>query len=87
MAVFSELIQSCANKTGTNKREVEVVINTFIEELLLTLCEKERAKISRFGTFEIRKRKNTQNGGYIKFRQSRLVSKLLSLTSGDTHRG
>lgn len=82
MAVLSDIINECVKKTGSNKHEVELIINTFIEELVLTVCAQQRAKISRFGTFERKKRKNSQNGGYIKFKQSRLISKLLSLVSG-----
>lgn len=83
MPTFPDLVNNCAQKTGSNKHEVELIINTFIEEIILSLCSRQKAKISKFGTFEIRKREKSQNGGYIKFRQSRLISKLLSLTEGD----
>ena len=82
MTVLSEMIKECVKKTGSDKHEVELIINTFVEELVFALCPKKSAKISRFGTFEIRKRKNIENGGYIKFKQSRLISKLLNLTIG-----
>ena len=83
MASLSDIIVNTTRKTGLPKKQVAITIETFLEEILLGLAKNSKVKISRFGSFELRKRLNGGNSpGYIKFKQSRLAQKLFRLIIG-----
>lgn len=52
-----ELITSMSEKTELTKKDVESVLNAFIEAVEESLEDGEKVQITGFGTFETRKRK------------------------------
>lgn len=52
-----ELISNVSEKTELTKKDVESVLNAFIETTKETLEDGEKVQITGFGTFETRKRK------------------------------
>jgi nucleoid DNA-binding protein len=85
----SDLLQKCADRTGVSLPVVKLVVTTLFEEILIALSLHKRVKISKFGIFELRKKKNSESAGYIKISQVRLVKKLFELLKniGDTKNG
>jgi DNA-binding protein HU-beta len=62
-----ELITNIAEKNNLTKREVELVVNGFMEEVTDALSNGEKVQLIGFGTFETRKRasrtgRNPQTG-------------------------
>ena len=53
----AELITAIADELKLTKRSVEEIINLFCETVVATLSDGEEVKLTGFGTFEIRKRK------------------------------
>ncbi len=53
----AELITVIADELKLTKRSVEEIINLFCDTVVSTLSEGEEVKLTGFGTFEIRKRK------------------------------
>lgn len=53
----AELITAIADELKLTKRSVEEIINLFCDTVVSTLSEGEEVKLTGFGTFEIRKRK------------------------------
>jgi len=83
MASLSDIVSNTAHKTGLPKQQVVITIETFLEEILFELAKNSKVKLSRFGSFELRKRVNGGTSpGYIKFKQSRLAQKLFRLIIG-----
>jgi len=52
-----ELITSISEKTELTKKDVELVLNAFIETIEETLENGEKVQLTGFGTFEPRQRK------------------------------
>lgn len=62
-----ELISRIAKKSGMAKKDVETVINGFLDEVSEALSAGEKVQLIGFGTFEARKRssrkgRNPQTG-------------------------
>lgn len=74
-----QLIRNLAIKLGVPEATMSQIISALFDEIMLGLCRNEKIKIPRFGTIEIRHKKNSPNMGYIKIVQSRLVKQLLNL--------
>lgn len=53
----AELITAIAEELSLSKRAVEEIISKFCETVVGTLASGEEVKLTGFGTFEIRKRK------------------------------
>ena len=53
----AELITAIAEELKLTKRSVEEIINLFCDTVVSTLGEGEEVKLTGFGTFEIRNRK------------------------------
>lgn len=52
----TELVKVIMEKNGLSKKEVETVLNSFIEVVGETLQNKEKIQLAGFGTFETRER-------------------------------
>jgi len=52
-----ELIASIAEKTGMKKRDIEIVLNGFVEVVKETLKKGDKVSLIGFGTFGIREKK------------------------------
>lgn len=67
----SELIQRLAKRfPRLMQREIEQVVNTFLEEISDALCEDGRVELRGFGAFSVRKRaprkaRNPKNGAEV----------------------
>ena len=47
-----DYVDFVSEKTGVSKKEVNLIIDTFIEEIINTLINGDKVMISNFGTFE-----------------------------------
>lgn len=74
-----QLIRNLAIKLGISDATMSQILSALFDEITLGLCRGEKIKIPRFGTIEVRHKKNSPNTGYIKIVQSRLVKQLLNL--------
>ena len=52
----TELVNSIAAKSGSNKKNSEAALNAFIESVEESLQKGEKVVLVGFGTFEVRKR-------------------------------
>ena len=50
------LISKIAEKSDLSKKQVETVLNTFIDTVLETLKEGDQVQLMGFGTFEVKER-------------------------------
>lgn len=71
----NELINNIAQKSGLTKKDVETVVNGFLEEVTHALVSGEKVQLIGFGTFETRKRasrsgRNPQTGAAIEIPES-----------------
>lgn len=71
----NELITRIAKKSGMTKKDVETVVNQFLDEITLALEAGEKVQLIGFGTFETRKRsgrtgRNPQTGAAIEIPES-----------------
>jgi DNA-binding protein HU-beta len=57
----SQLISIVAEKTEKKKKDIELIINTMINEIYDTLKKRDKVTISGFGTFETKHRRE-RNG-------------------------
>ena len=57
-----ELISRIAKKSGMTKKDVETVINGFLDEVSAALSAGEKVQLIGFGTFEARKRSSRKGG-------------------------
>jgi DNA-binding protein HU-beta len=48
----TQLIDAVAKSTGIKKREVETVIDNFIDKIVCEVAEGEKVQITGFGSFE-----------------------------------
>lgn len=67
----AELVNAMANDTGLTKKDVETVLNSFINVVSDELAKKEKVQLVGFGTFETRERaartgRNPQTGEELK---------------------
>ncbi|MFC4075531.1 HU family DNA-binding protein [Salinithrix halophila] len=70
-----ELIDRISKKSGMTKKDVEAVLNGFVDEVTGALGSGERVQLIGFGTFETRKRssrsgRNPQTGQTITIPES-----------------
>jgi DNA-binding protein HU-beta len=70
-----QLVSNIAEKSGLTKRDVELVVNSFLDEVTETLQQGEKVQLIGFGTFETRKRasrtgRNPQTGETIEIPES-----------------
>jgi DNA-binding protein HU-beta len=47
-------LQKIKEKTGVSKKDIELVIEEFLEEIKENLIENQKASITNFGTFSLR---------------------------------
>ncbi|WP_172199242.1 MULTISPECIES: HU family DNA-binding protein [Saccharibacillus] len=71
----TELINSIAEKSGVGKKEVEAVLNGFMDGVTEALAGGDKVQLIGFGTFETRKRagrtgRNPQTGEPITIAES-----------------
>ncbi len=71
----NELITRIAKKSGMTKKDVETVVNQFLDEITLALEAGEKVQLIGFGTFETRKRsgrigRNPQTGAAMEIPES-----------------
>ncbi|MFD1395646.1 HU family DNA-binding protein [Kroppenstedtia eburnea] len=71
----NDLIHNIAQKSGMTKKDVETVVNGFLEEVTHALGSGEKVQLIGFGTFETRKRsgrsgRNPQTGAVIEIPES-----------------
>ena len=71
----ADLINAMATETGFSKKEVETVLNSFVNVVSNKLAKNEKVQLVGFGTFEARKRaarigRNPQTGDEIKIAAS-----------------
>lgn len=67
----AELVNAMANDTGLTKKDVETVLNSFVNVVSDELAKKEKVQLVGFGTFETRERaarsgRNPQTGEELK---------------------
>jgi DNA-binding protein HU-beta len=53
----SDLIDTLADKTAHKKKDVKVLLDTFVSEVAGALVKGNKIQITGFGTFEVRTRK------------------------------
>ncbi|ANF95119.1 MULTISPECIES: HU family DNA-binding protein [Paenibacillus] len=63
----TDLINNISNNSGLTKRDVETVLNGFLDEITSALSSGDKVQLIGFGTFETRKRaartgRNPQTG-------------------------
>lgn len=63
----AELINNIAQKSGLSKKDVELILNSFLGEVTDALASGDKVQLLGFGTFETRKRssrtgRNPQTG-------------------------
>ncbi|MEW4372784.1 HU family DNA-binding protein [Paenibacillus sp. WLX1005] len=71
----TDLINNISNNSGLTKRDVEVVLNGFLDEITGALSKGDKVQLIGFGTFETRKRaartgRNPQTGAEINIPES-----------------
>ncbi|RAU95957.1 HU family DNA-binding protein [Paenibacillus sp. YN15] len=71
----TDLVNKISEKSGLTKRDVEVVLNSFVGEVTEALSAGDKVQLVGFGTFETRKRsgrtgRNPQNGDPIAIPES-----------------
>ena len=73
------MAESLFNELGLNKREARVLVDSFYEELRLSLASGEQVKLSGFGTFDLRDKnqrpgRNPKTGEEIPITARRVVT-------------
>lgn len=71
----AELIKAMADETQLTQKDVESVLNSFVNVVSNALSKKDKVQLIGFGTFETRKRsartgRNPQTGEEIKIKAS-----------------
>jgi DNA-binding protein HU-beta len=71
----AELVNAMATETGLTKKDVESVLNSFVNVVSGELAKKEKIQLVGFGTFETRERsartgRNPQTGEELKIAAS-----------------
>ncbi|MCK5719122.1 MAG: integration host factor subunit alpha [Thiomargarita sp.] len=75
----ANMAEKLFNKVGLNKREAKDIIDLFFEEVRLSLERGEQVKLSGFGNFELRDKKerpgrNPKTGKEIPIKARRVVT-------------
>lgn len=63
----AELVKSISDKTNVTQKDVESIVNTFMDVVKDALCDGDKVQLVGFGTFEVADRaertgKNPQTG-------------------------
>lgn len=71
----AELVDAMAKETNLTKKDVESVLNSFVNQVSSALSKKDKVQLVGFGTFETRKRsartgRNPQTGEELKIKAS-----------------
>ncbi|MHA0857617.1 HU family DNA-binding protein [Paenibacillus sp. CMAA1364] len=71
----TDLINNISDKSGLTKKDVEAVLNGFLNEVTEALASGDKVQLIGFGTFETRKRagrtgRNPQTGAAIEIQES-----------------
>lgn len=71
----AELVDAMAKETNLTKKDVESVLNSFVNQVSGALAKKDKVQLVGFGTFETRKRaartgRNPQTGEELKIKAS-----------------
>ncbi len=71
----AELVDAMAKETNLTKKDVESVLNSFVNQVSGALTKKDKVQLVGFGTFETRNRsartgRNPQTGEEIKIKAS-----------------
>ncbi|WP_458120579.1 HU family DNA-binding protein [Paenibacillus sp. Z6-24] len=71
----TDLINNISNNSGLTKRDVETVLNGFLDEITSALSSGDKVQLIGFGTFETRKRaartgRNPQTGAELNIPES-----------------
>ena len=56
----AEIVDAIYNKTGTNRKEIRVLVDLFIEETKAALISQKVIELRGFGTFEVKIRKGRE---------------------------
>jgi integration host factor subunit beta len=56
----AEIMDSVYQKTGMNRKEIRVVVDLFLDEIMDALIEQTVVEVRGFGTFEVRIRKGRE---------------------------
>lgn len=73
----ADLVGKISQKTGLTKKNVDQVVNEFLDEVTQALSTGERVQLLGFGTFQTRSRaarngRNPQTGNVIKIKASKI---------------
>jgi integration host factor subunit beta len=73
----SELVTALQNETGLNKKEAELLVSTFFDEIIESLKNDSRTEIRGFGSFSVKKYKsytgrNPKTGEHIRVASKKL---------------
>lgn len=73
----TDLVNSIAEKSGLTKKDVEMVLNSFLGEVTEALSAGDKVQLIGFGTFETRKRsgrlgRNPQTGETLNIPESKI---------------
>lgn len=71
----TELVKAMADETQLTQKDVEKVLNSFVNQVSSALAKKDKVQLIGFGTFETRKRsartgRNPQTGEELKIKAS-----------------
>lgn len=71
----AELIKAMADETQLTQKDVEKVLNSFVNQVSSALAKQDKVQLIGFGTFETRKRsartgRNPQTGEELKIKAS-----------------
>ncbi len=71
----AELVKAMSDETQLSQKDVEKVLNSFVNQVSNALAEKDKVQLVGFGTFETRDRaertgRNPQTGAEIKIEAS-----------------
>ena len=56
----AEIVDAIYNKTSTDRREIQVIVDLFLEEIKAGLISRKVIELRGFGTFEIKIRKGRE---------------------------
>ena len=73
----SDLVNALQNETGLNKKEAEMIVTTFFNEIIDSLKNGSRTEIRGFGSFSVKKYKpytgrNPKTGEHIRVSPKKL---------------
>ena len=74
-----ELVERIAQRTGTNPKTIETIVDATLEEIYEALKREECVSLRNFGTFYVRRERESW---IFKFSASQRLRKLFGWTSG-----